>query len=56
MRTALVDDWRRNGGDVSTYRFALVPWLPHDIISTDAVGANTALTYPVLLEQVDTHF
>ena len=54
---ALVDDWRHNGGDVSTYRFALLPWLPHDIISTDAVcGANTALTYPILLEQVDTHF
>jgi esterase/lipase len=53
---ALVDDWRHNGGDVSTYRFALIPWLPHDIISTDAVGANTALTYPILLEQVDAHF
>ena len=52
----LVDDWRHNGGDVSTYRFALIPWLPHDIISTDAVGANTALTYPILLEQVDEHF
>ena len=52
----LVDEWRRNGGDVSTYRFALLPWLPHDIISTDAVGANTELTYPVLLEQVDEHF
>lgn len=52
----LVNEWRRNGGDVSTYRFALLPWLPHDIISTDAVGANTSLTYPVLLEQVDEHF
>ncbi len=52
----LVDEWRRNGGDVSIYRFALLPWLPHDIISTDAVGANTELTYPVLLEQVDEHF
>jgi pimeloyl-ACP methyl ester carboxylesterase len=52
----LTNEWRRNGGDLSTYRFALVPWLPHDIISTDAVGANTELTYPVLLEQVDEHF
>jgi len=52
----LAGAWRRNGGDVSTYRFALLPWLPHDIISTDAVGVNTDLTYPVLLEQVDQHF
>jgi esterase/lipase len=52
----LVNEWRRNGADVSTYRFALLPWLPHDIVSTDAVGADTELTYPVLLEQVDKHF
>lgn len=52
----LVSEWRRNGGDVSTYRFALLPWLPHDIISTDAVGANTELTYPILLQLVDEHF
>lgn len=54
--TALADSWKRNGGDVSTYRFPLLPWLPHDIIATDAVGGNTALTYPVLLQQVDEHF
>jgi carboxylesterase len=52
----LVNEWRRSGADVSTYRFALLPWLPHDIISTDAVGANTELTYPVLLRVVDEHF
>ena len=52
----LADAWRRNDGDVSTWRFPLLPWLPHDIISTDAVGANTDLTYPVLLQQVDEHF
>ncbi len=52
----LVREWRRTEGDVRTYRFALLPWLPHDIISTDAVGANTDLTYPVLLEQVDSNF
>jgi esterase/lipase len=52
----LVNEWRRSAADVSTYRFALLPWLPHDIISTDAVGANTELTYPVLIEQVGEHF
>jgi esterase/lipase len=52
----LVNEWRRSGGDVSTYRFALLPWLPHDIISIDAVGANTDLTYPALLRIIDEHF
>jgi hypothetical protein len=52
----LVNEWRRSAADVSTYRFALLPWLPHDIISTDAVGANTELTYPVLLQQVSENF
>jgi esterase/lipase len=52
----LVNEWRRNGAEVSTYRFAPLPWLPHDIISIDGVGANTELTYPVLIEQVDEHF
>jgi esterase/lipase len=52
----LVNEWRRSGADVSTYRFALLPWLPHDIVSIDAVGANTDLTYPALLQLVDEHF
>jgi len=48
--------WRSNGGDVSTYRFPLLPWLPHDIISTDAVGADTARTYPELIRLVNEQF
>ena len=52
----LVNSWRRNGGDVRTYRFPLLPWLPHDIISTDAVGADTERTYPVLVQLVDEQF
>ena len=52
----LVHSWRRNGGDVRTYRFGLLPWLPHDIISTDAVGADTERTYPVLVGLVDEQF
>ena len=46
----LVDTWRQQGRTVETYRFPLLPWLPHDIVSTDAVGANTAVTYPELLK------
>ncbi len=49
---ALVDAWRANGGVTATYRFPLLPWLPHDFISTDAVGANTDLTYPKLIEVI----
>ncbi len=48
----LAQAWRRTGADLSTYRFPLLPWLPHDIISTDAVGARTQETYPVLIELV----
>jgi hypothetical protein len=51
----LVRSWRGYGGNVDTYRFPLIPWLPHDIISTDAVGADTDRTYPVLLELVNEH-
>ncbi len=46
----LVNAWRRQGKAVTTYRFPLLPWLPHDIVSTDAVGANTAVAYPELLK------
>ncbi len=52
---ALTAAWKRNGGDVATYRFSLLPWLPHDFISPDAVGANTAHTYPKLLELLTTY-
>jgi len=52
---ALVEAWRRQGGAVATYRFPLLPWLPHDFISTDAVGANTDLTYPKLIELITTY-
>ncbi len=44
-----------NGGDVATYRFPLLPWLPHDFISTDAVGAKTDQTYPKLIELITTY-
>ena len=52
----IVRSWRSDGATVNTYRFPLLPWLPHDIISTDAVGADTARTYPVLLRLVDEQF
>lgn len=52
----IVRSWRGNGATVNTYRFPLLPWLPHDIISTDAVGADTARTYPVLLQLVEEQF
>ncbi|MFO7634318.1 MAG: alpha/beta fold hydrolase [Caldilinea sp.] len=52
---ALATAWRRNGGDTATYRFPLLPWLPHDFISTDAVGARTDLTYPKLIELITTY-
>ncbi len=47
---ALAAAWRNLDGNVATYRFPLIPWLPHDIISTDAVGGKTDVTYPKLLE------
>ena len=46
----LVNAWSKQGKAVETYRFPLLPWLPHDIVSTDAVGANPAVTYPELLK------
>ncbi len=52
---ALAVAWKRNGGAVATYRFPLLPWLPHDFISTDAVGANTDYTYPRLIELITTY-
>jgi len=52
---ALNAAWQRNGGDLATYRFPLLPWLPHDFISTDAVGANPEYTYPKLLELITTY-
>ena len=52
----IVRSWRGHGATVNTYRFPLLPWLPHDIISTDAVGADTERTYPVLLRLVDEQF
>ena len=52
---ALTAAWERSGGDVASYRFALLPWLPHDFISTDAVGAKTDVTYPKLMELLTTY-
>lgn len=51
----LVDEWRGNGATVATYRFPLIPWLPHDIISTDAVGGRVDITYPKLLELITSY-
>ena len=48
----LIDLWRRQGAAVQSYRFPLFPWLPHDFISTDAVGASTESTYPKLIELI----
>lgn len=48
----LAGAWKRNGGAVERYRFPLLPWLPHDFISTDAVGVRTDVTYPKLLELI----
>jgi len=52
---ALRDEWRTQGNWVSDYRFSLLPWLPHDFISTDAVGAKIDVSYPVLLEIITSH-
>lgn len=51
----LATAWQRNGGEVATYRFPPLPWLPHDFISTDAVGAKTDQTYPKLIELLTTY-
>ncbi len=53
---ALADAWCSNGGDVRTYRFPLLPWLPHDIVSIDAVGARPEVSYPMLLQLTDENF
>jgi pimeloyl-ACP methyl ester carboxylesterase len=47
--------WKHNSGNVTSYRFPLLPWLPHDFISTDAVGARTDHTYPILIDLITTH-
>lgn len=52
---ALAEAWRSRSREVSVYFFPPFPWLPHDIISTDAVGANTDLTYPRLLKLLTTY-
>lgn len=46
----LASTWESQGGAVASYRFPLIPWLPHDIISTDAVGGKIEISYPKLLE------
>ena len=46
----LAGKWRAQGETVQTYRFPLLPWLPHDFIATDAVGGKTDLSYPKLIE------
>jgi hypothetical protein len=41
--------WEAQGASVQTFRFALLPWLPHDFISTDAPFGRVELVYPELL-------
>lgn len=52
---ALAAAWRSHGGTAASHQFPLLPWLPHDFISTDAIGANTDLTYPKLIELITTY-
>ncbi len=49
---ALMGEWRGQGATVGHYRFPLLPWLPHDFISTDAVGAKIDVSYPVLIDLI----
>ena len=48
----LIGEWRGQGVTVGHYRFPLLPWLPHDFISTDAVGAKIDVSYPVLIDLI----
>ncbi|MCC7543604.1 hypothetical protein IT415_02750 [bacterium] len=47
---ALARQWRNNGVDVSAYRFPKSENLNHDLIDPLQVGANTTLSYPVIIE------
>jgi len=49
---SLMSEWRGQGAAVGHYRFPLLPWLPHDFISTDAVGAKIDVSYPVLIDLI----
>ena len=54
INLAATDDlaaaWRAQGAGVQTFRFAILPWLPHDFISLDAPFERVELVYPELME------
>lgn len=51
---ALVRAWRAHGvADLRTYAFPRNLHLNHDLVDPEQVGANPALTYPVLLAALD---
>ena len=49
---AVVDAWRARGADLTTATFPARHGLGHELIDPEEPGANTALTYPVLLELI----
>lgn len=51
----LASAWRTHGETVPSYRFPLMPWLPHDFVSTDAVGGKVDVSYPVLLKVITSY-
>jgi carboxylesterase len=44
----VVRAWRRHGAQVTTHEFPAELRLNHDVVDPDQVGANPAVTYPVL--------
>jgi hypothetical protein len=48
----LTDDWRGHGAQVQSFRFAPLPWQPHDFISIDSAGVKTDVAYPKLIELI----
>lgn len=50
LTAALVADWRAHGARVRTYEFAASLHVPHDMVDPEQVGANLAVSYPVLLD------
>ncbi|MGA0122814.1 MAG: alpha/beta hydrolase [Gaiellales bacterium] len=49
---ALARDWANNGADVAVHVFAQELGLPHDVIDPAQAEGDTAVVYPVLLEQL----
>lgn len=51
----LADDWGRQGGQAQSFRFPLLPWLPHDFIASDSPGQRTDVSYPKLVELISAY-